>query len=59
MIRWMRGGGGSHPRYIFARGNLCECVYLLFRGYRPHETMLGWVMAKIGRRDSGGQEEGE
>lgn len=39
--RWKSGG-----KYIFAKGNWCENIYLWTRGYRRHQTSLGWCMAK-------------
>ncbi len=37
---------GKPKTYMLARGNLWEMFCLLFRGYRPHKTMVYWFMMK-------------
>ena len=51
MIRHMKFIVGD-VRAVFAKGNFCENIYLWFRGYRRHETMVGMVMAKWWNRPS-------
>jgi len=45
MIRFMRYRVLTQ-RYIFAKGDFCGNIWLWFRGYHRHETMVGWCMMK-------------
>lgn len=46
----MRSPAGR--RAIFAKGNMFENIYLWFRGYRRHDTLVGWVMAKFADKEA-------
>jgi len=50
MIRFMQFRAYK-TRVIFAKGNFCDNIYLWFRGYRRHETLVGFVMAKFISRE--------
>jgi hypothetical protein len=39
-------------RAVFANGTWYERIYLWFRGYRRHETLIGPVMTKFWRNDT-------
>lgn len=43
-----REDGITRRRILIRDTTACEKIALLFRGYRPHETMGGWVMMKKG-----------
>lgn len=46
-IRFMRFKGSYHRHVvIFAKGTLCQNIYLRFRGYRRHETIAGTIMMR-------------
>jgi hypothetical protein len=55
LMRWHEG-----RRAVFARGNVFENAILWMRGYRPHDTLFGFVMAKWARAAdaAGGGREG-
>ena len=39
---------GRIQKAVCAKGNLCQNIYLFFRGYRKHYTGFGWCMMKGG-----------
>lgn len=36
----------TYPKTIVTSGNLCQKIYLYFRGYKPHHTLFGGAMIK-------------